>query len=369
MLIPGFATTEGTARYRGRFESRLPGHLRQADGLWVSSIGLGTFLGEPTAACDELYREAILRAAEMGTNVFDTAINYRHQRSERAVGQALAAMTAAGVLRRDEVVLATKGGFLSFDATEPEDPSAYFQENLIQTGLVDPQEVAAGCHVISPKYLKNQIELSRRNLGVATLDIYYVHNPETQLSAVSREEFYRRLQAAFEALEEAVAEGKIRIYGTATWNAYRVGPESREAMAVAEVLRVAQEVGGRDHHCRAFQLPFNLAMPEALVASTQVWNGRQVPFLEVARAHRLMVFASASLMQSHLTMGLPPDIQKRFPRFRTDAQRALQFVRSAPGITCGLVGMSRREHVEENLATASVAAPLTFEEFRDMLAQ
>ena len=363
MLISGYATPEGTTRFRDRSVGRLPGHFRQAQGLWVSSIGLGTYLGEPTASFDALYRDAVVRAVELGTNVVDSAVNYRHQRSERAIGQALASMISAGTLRRDEILLATKGGFLTFDAEEPDDPSTYFQEKLILTGLVRPEEVAAGCHVMSPRYLENQIDVSRKNLGVETLDIYYVHNPETQLNEVSRDEFFRRLKAAFTQLEKAVADGKIRVYGAATWNAFRAGRESRDAVSLVEVLRTAEEVAGNDHHFRAVQLPFNLAMPEALLAHTQSLDGQRVPFLQVARTHGLMVFASASLMQSRLTQGLPPELQKRFPGFVTDAQRAIQFVRSTPGITCALVGMSHCEHVEENLATASVA-PLTLKDFR-----
>lgn len=363
MLIPGYATPEGTARFKQRFSDRLPGHFREADGVWISSIGLGTYLGDPTATHDSLYRQAITRAVEMGTNVVDSAVNYRHQRSERVIGQALQAMISAGTLQRDEVYLATKGGFLTFDEEEPNDPSSYFYERLIRTGLVRAEEVAAGCHVISPKYLENQIEASRRNLGVESIDLYYVHNPETQLGEVAREEFYRRLRAAFETLEKAVAEGKIRAYGTATWNAYRVGPESREAISLVEVLRAAEEAGGKDHHFRAVQLPFNFAMLEALGTNTQEMDGRRVPFLHVARTRRLTVFASASLLQGRLSNGLPAEIRLQFQGLETDAQRAIQFVRSTPGITCALVGMSSRAHVEENLATPLVA-PLNVEEFR-----
>ncbi|MBZ5516084.1 MAG: aldo/keto reductase [Acidobacteriia bacterium] len=362
MRIPGFATEEGTARFKARFEAELPHHLRKANGLWVSSIGLGTYLGEPTAAYDALYSESVTRAAELGINVFDSAINYRHQRSERVIAHALTALIAAGHLRRDEVILATKGGFLTFDADEPPDPAAYFHEKLIATGLVQPEDVAAGCHVMSPRYLHHQIELSRRNLGVETIDIYYLHNPETQLSTVSREEFYRRLRAAFEALEKSVAENKIRMYGAATWNAFRQSPNDGEAISLAEVLRIAAEVGGENHHFRALKLPFNFAMPQALVARSQVWRGKPVTVLEIARAYGLLAFASASLMQAHLVQGLPPQIREKFPGLRTDAQCAIQFVRSTPGITCALVGMGRREHVEENLATARVA-PFTTEEF------
>jgi aryl-alcohol dehydrogenase-like predicted oxidoreductase len=363
MLIPGHATVEGTKRFRDRFAGRLPGHFREAQGLWLSSIGLGTYLGDPTTACDSSYAEAISRAAELGGNVIDSAINYRHQRSERTIGHALQSMVATGKLQRDEVFLATKGGFLSFDSDEPDDPQTYFYEKLIRPGLVRPEEVAAGCHVVSPKYLENQIEASRNNLGVETIDLYYVHNPETQLGEVTREEFFRRLKAAFTTLEKTAAEGKIRAYGTATWNAYRVGVESRDSISLMEVLRVAEEVAGKDHHFRAVQLPFNLAMPEALTANTQLLDGKRVPVLHVARTRGLMVFASASILQGTLARDLPPEFEKRLPGFRTDAQRSIQFVRSTPGITCALVGMSRREHVEENFGAASVA-PLTMEGFK-----
>lgn len=368
MLIPGHATRQGTARYGDRFASQMPGHFRDINGLWLSSIGLGTYLGEPTADCDSRYRAAILRALQGGINVLDTAVNYRHQRSERAIASALSSAMACGTLQRDEVFVATKGGFLTFDSDEPDNPSVYFEEKFIQTGLIRPEEVTAGCHVMSPRYLENQIEVSRNNLGVETLDLYYVHNPETQLAEVSHQEFYRRLKAAFAALEKAVSEGKIRAYGTATWNAYRVGAGSPEALSLADVLRAAEEVGGKGHHFCAIQLPFNLAMPEALTASTQPMEGGHVPLLQVARANGLMVFASASLLESQLSKGLPADIQKWFPGLVTDAQRAIQFVRSTPGITTALVGMGRLEHVEENLATASVAR-LSLEDFRAIFAR
>jgi len=363
MLIPGFATPEGTSRYRQRFEPRLTGHFRQLQGLWVSSIGLGTYLGEPTDVCDALYRDAVEVALESGINVLDSAVNYRHQRSERAIAQALTAVFSAGRAARDEVIIATKGGFLNFDGNEPADASAYFLNTFIEPGLVRMEEVVAGCHVISPRYLEHQIDTSRRNLGVTTLDVYYLHNPETQIPHVSRAEFSRRVHAAFGALEKAVSENKIRIYGTATWNAYRVAPESPDALSLGDLLRIAREVGGPDHHFRAIQLPYNLAMPEALVASTQRFEGKLVPVLQVARENGMLVFASASLLQEKLAADLPAEARSWLPGLETDAQRAIQFVRSTPGIASALVGMSRREHVIENLGTAQIP-PLNLEQFR-----
>ena len=364
-LIPGFATPEGTARFRDRFVGQMPGHFREADGLWLSSIGLGTYLGEPDADTDALYREAVVHAIEFGANVLDTAVNYRHQRSERVIGSALAELIRSGKLKRDEIFLATKGGFLSFDGEEPADPEAYFRDRFVDTGLVQPADVAAGCHVMSASYLADQVEVSRHNLGVETIDLYYVHNPETQLQRGSREQFYGRLKEAFAALEAAAASGKIRAYGTATWNAYRVNPSAPDAVSLAEVVKAAEAAGGRTHHFRALQFPFNLAMLEALDPATQSLDGKPAPVLVAARARHLMVFASASLLQGRLAQQLPGEITAHIAGLRTDAQRSLQFVRSTPGVTTALVGMSRREHVEENLATARVA-PMAFKDYRAM---
>jgi aryl-alcohol dehydrogenase-like predicted oxidoreductase len=366
-LIPGRATPEGTARFRDHFGGQFPGHFREAHHLWLSSIGLGTYLGEPDEATDGLYRGAVNRTLELGANVIDTAVNYRHQRSERAIGEALAERIAAGRLRRDEVFIATKGGFLSFDGSEPLDPSAYFRQRYLDAGLVRPEDVAAGCHVISPKYLADQIDVSRRNLGIETIDLYYIHNPEIQLERGSRDEFFERLKAAFEALESAVSAGRVAAYGTATWNAYRVEPSARDSISLMEVLKLAEDVGGPAHHFRAVQLPFNLAMLEALDPSMQVLEGKPAPALVAARSRGLMVFASASLLQGRLADGLPEEIAHHFRGLATDAQRAIQFVRSTPGITSALVGMSRSEHVAENLATARVA-PLSFKDYQAMFA-
>jgi len=366
VLIPAHATPEGTSRFRERFAGRLPGHFRETRGLWLSSIGLGTYLGEPDSATDDLYRDAIKRAVELGVNVFDSAINYRHQRSERVIGEALRDLIAEGKVRRDEIFVSTKGGFLSFDREEPQDANRYFYERFMSTGLIQADDVAAGCHVMSPAYLANQIEASRRNLGLATIDLYYVHNPETQLSRGSREEFYARVKEAFTALERAVAEGKIRAYGTATWNAYRVAADAQDAISLHGILKIAEEAGGPAHHFRAVQLPFNLAMLEALDPSTQFVDGQPAPALVAARSRGLMVFASASLLQGRLTEGLPPEIVRHLSGFDTDAQRAIQFVRSTPGVTAALVGMSRSAHVEENLAGAALVAPMNFKEYRAM---
>ena len=349
------ATPEGTRRYAQRMNSTAAaGHFHDRDGLFVSSIGLGTYLGHWDEHTDRSYQEAIQRAVELGCNVIDSAINYRFQRSERTIGAALDEMFEAGKLARDEIIIATKAGFFPFDGEPPRDPRAWVIENVVDKGLARPEEIVGGSHAMTPAYLEDQLARSLANLGLETIDIYYVHNPESQLEAVSRDEFNNRLRAAFEFLEKAAADGRIGIYGTATWNGYRQPPDSRGYLSLADITSIAREVGGDGHHFRAVQLPYSLAMPEALTEANQTVEGEQLSFLMAADRLGVTVMCSASMMQARLSQNLPAFVGQALKGLTTDAQRAIQFVRSTPGVTTALVGMSTRSHVDENLAVAAV---------------
>src|SRR3989442_12462997 len=113
------------------------------------------------------------------------------------------------------------------------------------------------------------MERSRTTLGLETTDIHPLPNPEAQLEEVARHEFLARVRAAFEALEEAVRAGKIRRYGTATWNGYREDPSAPGYLSLAQLVAVARAVAGLDHHSKVFHLPSSLAIPAALPRSTQ----------------------------------------------------------------------------------------------------
>jgi aryl-alcohol dehydrogenase-like predicted oxidoreductase len=349
------STSEGTAGYARKFPDFVQaGHYRDFRGLAVSSLGLGTYLGKQDEGDDRLYVEAVKAALSSGVNLLDTAINYRCMRSERNIGRAIRELAAEGKITREEVVVCTKGGFIPFDGNPPSDPRAYFEAEYLKPGLCAPGEVAADCHCMAPPYLRNQVERSLKNLDLECIDLYYVHNPETQFEALDRAGFYAALEKAFRELENLVSEGKIRAYGTATWNGYRVGAESPDYLSLNEVLKAAEKAGGSGHHFKAVQLPYNLAMAEAIALDNQVLGSQTVSLLQAAHANDLAVFTSASILQSRLSRNLPPVIQEVFTGLETDAQRAIQFVRSSPGVTAALVGMKHKEHVEENLKTASV---------------
>ena len=230
-MLRGSATSAGTAAYRAlQGAGAAVGHFRAWRGLSLSSVGIGTYLGPDDDGTDALYEAAVERAVLSGINVVDSAVNYRGQRSERAVGRALGRLVSDGRAAREGIVVATKGGFLPFGGPPP-------------PGLLRPGDLVAGCHCMTPRYLEDQIERSRVNLGVETIDIYYVHNPETQLGELSRPVVMRRLRAAFECLEAAVREGKIGLYGTATWSGYRQPQTARDFLSLPDLVGLAEEIG------------------------------------------------------------------------------------------------------------------------------
>lgn len=364
-MIPGRATMQGSARYVTRFANRLPAdHFRSFHGgLRLSSLGIGTYLGREDDATDQAYERAIARALERGINVIDTAVNYRHQRSERAIGRAIAAGIARRAFARDEIVVATKGGFIPFDRDVPPDPRAYFSETYVRTGIVRPGDIAGGAHCMTPRYLDDQINRSRANLGVETLDIYYLHNPESELGEVDREAFMGRMREAFAALERAAAEGRIGVYGTATWNGYRQDPADADYLSLSEMTTLARQIAGDGHHFRVIQLPYNLAMPEAFTRGNQRLGDAVVSTLDAAGKLGMYVMASAPIYQGKLAQNLPAVIADVLPGLATDAQRALQFVRSTPGIGTVLVGMKSVGHVDENAGVAATP-PVPWEQFQ-----
>ena len=351
----GRATPHGTQRYRERFAGKAaPDHFREdRNGLHLSSLGIGTYLGEADESDDARYRDAVIAAVRGGLNVIDTAVNYRCQRSERSIGEALRILMGPSgsgeFFTREEIVVATKGGFIPFDGGFPARPLEWFRSAIMAPGIAGPQDVVADCHIMTPRYLDAQIDWSRRNLGLQTIDIYYIHNPETQLQEIRRDEFLVRVKAAFDLLESKVAAGAIGIYGVATWDGFRLPSSHPGYLSLRELLAVAEQAGGRGHHFRALQLPLNAAMGEAALAANQQVDGRWAPLLEAAEAAGMTVRASGSLLQGQIVQALPASVASRLPGTRTNGQRGLQLVRSTPGVATALVGMRRPEHIAENL--------------------
>lgn len=353
--LAGAATARGTTRLAARASAAgsADGYRPLYGELVTGVVGAGTYLGEPDDATDARYRAAIGQALAGGVNLLDTAINYRCQRAERIVGEALRAAIDAGHVHRDEVLVCTKGGYVPLDGTLPptrEAYRAYVEREFLAPRLVEKSDFVGGGHCLAPRFLAHQIAHSRANLGVQRIDLYYLHNPEQQREARGALAFRTQLRQAVELLETKVAAGEIGAWGISSWQGLRVPPDHPQHLSLADVVSVAREVAGSSHHLRTVQLPINLAMPEAVRLPTQeLPDGSRVTALQAAAELGLTVVASAPLLQGRLTKGLPPALAATFPECETDAQRALAFVLALPGVCAAVCGMSSPDHVTENL--------------------
>ena len=357
--MEGRATAEGTRRFQKRFVRSQPDHFYRplADGALVSALGFGTYLGECEDTEDARYTATVIAALGKGVNILDTAINYRCQRSERAIGEALRTVISSGEIARQEIVVCTKGGYIPLERTPPATREGYrgfLHNEYYGPGIMGPDDVVSGGHCLAPRYLDDQIERSRKNLGLGFIDVYYLHNPEQQLDVLSRPDFLGVMRSAFVALENQVRRGVIGNYGCATWNGFRVLPEARNHLSLQELVTVAREVGGEQHHFKVVQLPVNLAMTEAVRLPTQAVGAGRVPFLEAAHRLGISVVGSATLMQAQLAQALPKQLDSTFPGFSTDARRAIAFAQSLP-LAAALVGMKSVSHLEANLECPQIS--------------
>ena len=360
MKRAGAATPVGTQKYRQRHQKDCAaGHFRTVNDLVFSSLGIGTYLGQPDESTDTNVTNAIIESVRGGINLIDTAINYRYMHAERSVKQALAYLLEREIVAREELIICTKGGFLP----HPDRRKWFTREYVCNSNFnISEGDCVAQCHCLHPEYLEDQLNRSLENLGLNTIDIYYIHNPETQLAEVSAEVFYQRLSLAFALMEKAVREGKIKAYGLATWSGFRVPPTASNHINLSSAKALAAQVaGGSRDNFKYIQLPVNAAMREALVERTQPRGEELVSAIEAAKHLGINVLASASLAQTEAIGQIRDALISTFSPIKlTPAQQALQFTRSCPGVLAALVGMKNPAHIASNLALNGIE-PLKFQ--------
>ncbi|MEW6058296.1 MAG: aldo/keto reductase [Bdellovibrionota bacterium] len=351
-MFKGKATQRAAEDYLKRHGVN-PAQMREFCGIPVSALALGTYLGGMDEVTDSKVTQACLLALELGCNFFDSAINYRAQRAERSIGEALRRAILSGKAKREEIFVSTKGGFVPFESQPVPDVVGLFEDRYVKTGVANRADLIAGCHCMEPAYIENQIDRSRANLQLETIDLYYLHNPETQLEELPERLFYEKLEKAFIALEKAVQSGRIGAYGMATWSAFREELGAQTAVqlerCVVAAERAAESLGLEKHHFAAIQTPLNLAMPEAALIRTQRLGQDILPAIDAAHVLGLSVAVSVPLFQARLCHGLPDFIVEKFPERFSQAQCALSFATAFASVDVAMVGMKMAEHVRHNL--------------------
>ncbi|MET8649366.1 aldo/keto reductase [Nocardia aurea] len=149
-------------------------------GVLVSPLTLGAMNFGAWANRDHDDATRIIhRALDAGINVVDTADVYSQGENEEIVGKALAG-------RRSEVVLASK-----FHGQIGTDPNTRGN---------------------SRRWIVRAVEDSLRRLGTDHLDLYQVHRPDPEVP----------IEETLRALDDLVTAGKIRYYGTTTFEPHQL---------------------------------------------------------------------------------------------------------------------------------------------------
>jgi uncharacterized protein len=286
------ATPDGTRRYAQRRAGR--GFIELGStGLTVSRLGFGGY-----RIHDDVpnHRQALLEALQSGVNLIDTSTNYTDGGSERLVGDAIAEAVRSGAAARDEVVVVTKIGYVqgrNLELAEARKAEGKPYGDMVEYG-------PGIWHCIDPDWLRDQLTRSLERLRLETVDVCLLHNPEYFFSdaikrgrgplSALRDEFYGRLERAFQQLEQEVSSGRIRHYGVSS-NTSVEPADAREATELRRMLQAAVRAGGEQHHFRVLQLPMNLLEPTAAFEK----NNGELTVLEHAREQRIAVLVNRPL--------------------------------------------------------------------------
>ncbi|MCH9681366.1 MAG: aldo/keto reductase [Deltaproteobacteria bacterium] len=288
--LSGAATSEGTRRGAESFGAGV--RTLGRTGYTVSPVGFG---GYRIRDRSPVHRRALADALRGGVNVVDTSTNYGDGHSESLVGLTLAHLVQKGELRREQVVVVSKAGYL--------------QGKNLERAKARPEPFAEVVelrpelwHCIHPEFLRAQLTESLERLGLERLDVLLLHNPEYYLEHaqaqgtepdVARAEYRRRLTAAFAHLEQEVADGRIGWYGVSS-NGFVVDAGATTFTSMHHVVEAARAAGGDAHHLGVVQLPMNLLELGALTQRHPTPDGDRSP-LAVAEAHDLGVLVNRPL--------------------------------------------------------------------------
>ena len=357
-MVSGFATAEGTKNFAQNSKSNIT-NFNQFQNLYLSNVGIGTYLGDANSTTDELVKNAVKQSIKSGVNVVDTAINYRSQKAERSVGKAISELVSDDEITRDQIFISSKNGYVTNDADVNLGFWEYVKQEYTDKGVVHEGDITSGYHCMTVPYLEDQLNRSLKNLGLDCIDLMYLHNAvEGQIKDVSKEQFQENLKSVFELYEQKRDEGKIKYYGMATWECFRVPNDNPQYLSLEETVDMAKKIGGDDHGFRFIQLPYNMYYDQALLGKTQMIGDKNVSFLESAVQLDIGVFTSVPFMQGRLlSPGTMPEFNDLKPSLR-----ALQFLRSSPGVLAPLIGQKSESHVTENMEIMNIP-PLSEEEF------
>ena len=247
-------------------------------GLTVGALGLGCMgMSWAYGTGDEQESRAVIyRAIDLGMTLIDTSDVYGPFTNEELVGRALKG-------RRDEVVLATKGGLVVEDA--------------------ERRMIGRNGH---PDHLRAACDASLQRLQVEVIDLYQLHRPDPAVP----------IEESIGALAELVQAGKVRFIGVSECDV----PLLERAHAVHPLTTLQSELSLWTRDALTEILPWCMAHDVAFI-----------PFSPLGRG-----FLTGRL-QATDTFG-PQDFRASNPRFQAEALAANQQIVAQVGAVAERVG-------------------------------
>ncbi|MCX7878816.1 MAG: aldo/keto reductase [Ignavibacteria bacterium] len=291
-LISSAAQIIATEEFSSRFPELKYKKLGKT-GLIVSACGFGAYRVDYRV---KEHFDSIKYALTSGINLIDTSSNYSDGGSEILVGNVLVDLVNSGKLKREEVVIVTKGGYIQGRNLErakkmSDEGNAYrdvteYSENL--------------WHCIHPDFLKDQVKESLERMKLEKIDVYLLHNPEyfldSSLSAELetselRHEYYRRISEAFEFLESEIDAGRIAFYGISS-NSFVKSSDDPVFTSLEECIKAAEKLSPNNRF-NVIQFPLNLLERGAVVNLNQ--SNSSCTLLELAKQSDMGVLINRPL--------------------------------------------------------------------------
>ncbi len=291
MILKGFASKNSTKKIAESNLGFAYNILGKTD-LLVSEVGFGSYRIDVRSS---LNREALKTAILSGINLIDTSSTYTDGNSELLVGEVLKELVTDDKVSRESIVIVTKGGYLqgqNFTLSQSRK-----SENKPFQDLVEYQKGLEHC--IHPEFLEDQMQRSLERLGIETIDVYLLHNPEYYLkwaknnnidTEVARKEYYSRIKTAFEHLEKEVQNGRIKHYGISS-NTFPASMDDSDFTSLEMVIKIAKEIS-ENNHFGVIEFPMNLAEANAF---TRVNQSNNMTLLQLAQSNNIGVLINRPL--------------------------------------------------------------------------
>jgi voltage-dependent potassium channel beta subunit len=296
-----------------------------ASGVKISEIGLGSWLTYGGTVGEEQAIACMHRAFELGVNFFDTANVYSRGAAEKVTGRALKAF------RRDDYVLATK---------------VYF-----------PMGEGPNDRGLSRKHIVEQCHASLRRLGVDYIDLYQCHRADADTP----------LEETLRALDDLVTQGKVLYVGVSMWPAETLDEAHRihVKLNLDPIVSNQPEYSllARDIENDVLPVSRQLGIGQVVYSpmAQGVLTGKYLPGEQPAAGTRATTPEGSGFMARYLHDDVLGAVQNLRPIADelgiTMAQLAIAWVLREPGVASAIVGATRPEQVDDNVAAVGVELP------------